>query len=272
MGLKLQFQGDGLVFILGVPRSGTTWTWGLLISHPEVEPLLIEDFPGIKSASGIESMKTDQGFVTSETTIFFSNLSDEEILEGITQKRTDNPEKIIVEKTPSNALQLERITKLFPNARYIVLERDPRAVISSMLNTKFQSGRRIAENLQDAIEVYKDFYAHYSPYLINKNFLAIQYEYLSSQTRKCLADIFRFIGVKDSSFDTMERIIETNAGRVLISQPNIFRRGLIDGYKSELSKRDIRTIEIALKPILIKNRYKSAISYVIDQLKGGNIK
>lgn len=138
------FLGEGLVFILGDPHSGTTWTWDLLISHPEIETLLIEDFPEIETASGINLMKTKHGFVTSETTIFFSNLSDEEIYQGVLKKNNEVAGKFLCEKTPSNALRLDRLTNLFPKAKYLVLEHEPRSVTSSMLNTKFRSGRKFA--------------------------------------------------------------------------------------------------------------------------------
>ena len=39
-----------LIFIIGAPRSGTTWLWGLLTSHPDVVPLVREDFnPSVSS-------------------------------------------------------------------------------------------------------------------------------------------------------------------------------------------------------------------------------
>ena len=76
------------MIVCGCPRSGTSWVWGLLISNKNFKPLLIEDFPGIKSVGDVRKMKLENGFRTTETTVFFSNLTDEQIKHDISKKIT----------------------------------------------------------------------------------------------------------------------------------------------------------------------------------------
>ena len=120
-------MSNHLVIVCGCPRSGTSWVWGLLISNKNFKPLLIEDFPGIKSVGDVRKMKLENGFRTTETTVFFSNLTDEQIKHDISKKIKDEPEVFFVEKTPPNLLKLDRIIKLFPEAKIIHIIRDPRA-------------------------------------------------------------------------------------------------------------------------------------------------
>ena len=131
-------QEPKLVFIVGCPRSGTSWTWGLLSSLNNVEPLLMSDFPTMENAH-VSTMKTKEGFTTTETTVFYSNLTDDEIRHDILIKAKKNPGKSLLEKTPANTLKLERITALFPEAYITHVIRDPRATINSILQSTFSS-------------------------------------------------------------------------------------------------------------------------------------
>ena len=76
---KIKKYEDPL-FIVGVPRSGTTWIWGLLTSHADVRSLERHDFDPSKP-SVINNKRQ-----TSETGAFI-NFSDDFIKQTIRQKQ-----------------------------------------------------------------------------------------------------------------------------------------------------------------------------------------
>lgn len=80
-----------LIFIVGVPRSGTTWLWGLLTSHPDVAPIVREDFDP-DNPSVIDGKR-----VTSETGAFI-RYDDDKIVNDINRKIESFRDKVLVEK------------------------------------------------------------------------------------------------------------------------------------------------------------------------------
>lgn len=128
------------VFILGAPRSGTTWTQLLLSQHPDVatcpETHLVDGYLAPlhervrwereRDMTGLTSvLPEDQlldllaGFAAS-------------VLETVSS-RADAGVSIFLEKTPQNALHPELLLEHFPDARFLHVIRDPRDVAASML-------------------------------------------------------------------------------------------------------------------------------------------
>lgn len=241
---------ENLVFIIGCPRSGTSWTWGLLSSFRQVEPLLIEDFPELSKRNRIKQMKTEEGFVTTETAIFHRRLlTDKEIRRGIAGKARKHPGAILLEKTPRHALKLKRITALFPEAKIIHVIRDPRAVINSVLQTEFTGGHKAAHSLEEAISLYRQYFDATEPYKNHENLVRLQYESLSREPVRELSSICEFIGL-DAGLDEIEAVVKKNTGKSQTVSSNDFRKGQVDSYKEELSRQDIARIEQELADIL----------------------
>ncbi|RQP19207.1 MAG: sulfotransferase [Parapedobacter sp.] len=237
-----------LVFIAGCPRSGTSWTWGLLSSFKQVEPLLIEDFPTLAKRHSVKQMKTGAGFVTTETGIFHWNLTDREIRQGIAEKARRYPGAVLLEKTPANALQLDRITTLFPKAKIIHVIRDPRAVVNSMLRSTFSSGLRLAHTVSEAIALYRRHAEAAEPYKSYEHLMRIHYESLWRDPFKELGRICRFIGV-DASREDLEQVVKANTAKAQTLASNDFRKGKINSYCEELDKRGLLQIEQELADV-----------------------
>ena len=249
-------MSNHLVIVCGCPRSGTSWVWGLLISNKNFKPLLIEDFPGIKSVGDVRKMKLENGFRTTETTVFFSNLTDVQIKHDISKKIKDEPEVFFVEKTPPNLLKLDRIIKLFPEAKIIHIIRDPRAVANSMLRTEFATGFKFARSLGKAINLYRDFYTAGKRYENYENLIRVGYEDLQKNPELVYSRMLEFIGSPALSKKEIKKIFSQNKNKVQSIQPGLFRKGKIDSYKKELTKDEIKKIEEKLKDVMIDYGYK----------------
>ncbi|HEX3994240.1 MAG TPA: sulfotransferase, partial [Acetobacteraceae bacterium] len=120
------------VFVVGMPRSGTTLVEQIAASHPRVfgagERM---DITGILTALSGEytagsPVEWDQAAVRRETTAHLLRLRDL----GDTATR-------VIDKLPDNIFSLGQIAVLFPGARVIVCRRDPRDVCLSCFFQSF---------------------------------------------------------------------------------------------------------------------------------------
>lgn len=234
-----------LVFIIGAPRTGTTWLWGLLTSHPDVIPLVREDFnPSMPSV-------IDGKIITSETGAFI-NHDDHCIHKVVQTKMRNNPGKMLVEKTPLHILHMGRILKLFPGAKILFIARDPRFVISSMLHSKFFN---FAESLEDAIVKHKSYIDAAEPFLDNPKLYFLKYENLLAGTEKRLGKIFNFIGLSKKN---VKDIIKENHKKCKVQIKGVLNKeniGKIDSYKKDLTKDQIKKIENELAEIMARFNY-----------------
>ena len=131
---------DRPVFIVSPPRSGSTMLFETLARAPGVFTIgdeshqLIEGVPQLSPESrGFESnrlLATDATPAMAETLRrrFYEALRDRE-----SQRPPPGQPVRMLEKTPKNSLRVPFLARVFPEARFIYLYRDPRQVLSSMI-------------------------------------------------------------------------------------------------------------------------------------------
>ena len=138
---------DRPVFIVCPPRSGSTLLFETMAQSPGVYTIgdeshqLIEGVPTLAPAArGFESNRLAAVDATPEVVgelrrSFFAALHDRD------QRRpgAERPVRML-EKTPKNALRVPFLARVFPEARFIYLHRDPRPVLASMMEA-WDSGR-----------------------------------------------------------------------------------------------------------------------------------
>lgn len=135
------------IFVLGMPRSGTTLVEQILSSHSEVKGL--GELPFI-------------GYITSENLEEISNL---ELLDesDLKQLRTyyleevaklDNQSTYFVDKMPGNFMYIGLIKILFPEAKIVHCIRNPLDNCLSLYETLFTNGHNYSYNLQELGEYY----------------------------------------------------------------------------------------------------------------------
>jgi tetratricopeptide (TPR) repeat protein len=121
------------IFLLGYPRSGTTLVEQALASLPDV--VTLEEAPTLDNA---------QAFFTGEGVAQLPMLSDAEIDDlraaywrRVADHRVDVAGRTFVDMDPSKSMALPVIARLFPDAKVIVMRRDPRDVIWSCFRRAF---------------------------------------------------------------------------------------------------------------------------------------
>ncbi len=138
---------DRPVFIVGSPRSGSTLLFETLAQAPGVFTIgdesheVIEGIPALGAeAHGYESNRLLPGEATPEITRqlrerFLAALRDRD-----GQAPAAGGRVRLLEKTPKNSLRVPFLARVFPEARFIYLHRDPRQVLASMMEA-WTSGR-----------------------------------------------------------------------------------------------------------------------------------
>src|SRR5690606_11007778 len=119
---------------------------------------------------------------------------------------------------------------------------DPRAVANSMLQSTFSSGLRLANTVEDAIALYRQYVEATDPYKHYENLMRIRYESLYHDPVTALHTICDFIGI-DTRGEEVERIVQANTTKPQTLASNDFRKGKIDSYKEELEQEDLARIE-----------------------------
>ncbi|MBA3895808.1 MAG: sulfotransferase [Sphingomonadaceae bacterium] len=128
-------EASGHVFLLGYPRSGTTLVENILASAPEVEALeerptlraanlaFLSDADGFTRLAGLDPAAADPFRTT--------------YWERVKASGCDVRGKVFVDMDPLKSTKLPVIAKLFPDARILLMRRDPRDVVWSCFHTNF---------------------------------------------------------------------------------------------------------------------------------------
>lgn len=205
---------NDLVFIVGVPRSGTTWVLCVLENHPDclaVTPDMLD--------IAVEHP-------TKETGLFVRGFSDVEIVNKISLLPQD---KLLVEKTPSHLLELGRMRRLFPRSRIILIRRNPLDVIYSMLQDN-SFWKESPGTLVQAVALYSKFADAESAF--GDYDYVLRYEELVDNTVDEVQRLFEFLGLRA---DCAPEIVEATkcGGSLPPALKGVFRKGIVgEGLKN----------------------------------------
>ena len=215
------------VFIVGVPRSGTTLMRDLLSRHPQVAmpqdefqliPFLIKLF-GLKAA--LDDTDVDRYLAILKRSAFYHHRKVDTPLRNWRPTSSTLPEIItetlrhfapevihsdlryIGDKTPNNLLHLNAISEAFPGCKFVHVVRDPRDVALSARKAWKKSLTRVAYQWQCGVLAASDF-AREHPETI----LTVRYEDLLADSRNVLSSVCEFL---DLSFN--ESLLELTGSR-----------------------------------------------------------
>lgn len=182
-----------LVFIVGCPRSGTTWLQKLLGSHPAIRTGPESDIFSKYTGQAIRAFRADRhrprfkGLQCYLSEAEFLVLQRSFVLQAL--KKVLNPlgpGEIFLEKTPEHALYIADINACFPQARFIHLLRDPRDVAASLLEAGRSWGSRWAPSTARAAgRMWMDYVFNARSAAANlpsSQFLELRYERLRNDT------------------------------------------------------------------------------------------
>ncbi len=173
------------IFVVGMPRSGTSLTEQIIASHPAAKGAGEPEF--WLDAARAQQSDIRLGILGEPARKKLA----EEYLRVLERSCPDAPR--IVDKTPTNSDYLGFMHSVLPNARIIHMRRDPIDTCLSCYFQHFSTGMRFAMDLSDLAEYYRihqRLMQHWSAALPPGTILAVPYEELVADqegwTRKIL--------------------------------------------------------------------------------------
>ena len=210
---------DNLVFIVGMPRSGTSLTEQILASHPDVEAGGERDTIARVSAELLGIPDTSQTYVLADPT----RLQDQATIDKAARSLINAiPPKarratVFTDKMPGNWRHLALIQALAPNAKVIWCRRDP---IDTCLSCYFQNfyGPHLWRNtLEHAALVHKDHDRNMRHWLevIDLPILEVVYEETVADQEAQTRRLLDFLGLPwddaTLSFHETDRVVRTSS-------------------------------------------------------------
>jgi len=202
------------IFVVGMPRSGTTLTEQILASHPDVYGAgELADIPDLAAALGEQG--TGPGKIDYLARLSRQKLTAaaQQYLETLNRK---SPGALrVVDKMPTNFGYLGLISLLFPNAHVIHLKRDPRDTCLSMYFQRFGASMTFTTDLKE-LAAYYSAYARIMDYwesVLDIEILDIQYEELVDDQERVIRRMIEHCGLdlddRCLNFHTTSRDVHT---------------------------------------------------------------
>ena len=275
------------MFVVGAPRSGTTWLQLLLAQHPGIatsqETHLFERYLAhfdtvwrrevtldVEREIGLRPLLTDAEF----------HALCREFAAGVLEHVGGPPPppgeeagfagRVVVEKTPGHVLSAGFIHALFPEAHFVHVIRDPRAVVSSLLRAGRGWGKRWApRGPATANRVWREHVeAGLAIPTLTDRYYEIRYEELHEEGPRILRELLAAFGL-EAEEDWSERAFKAcsidrlKRGGGLAHIPwaarepeGFFGKGERDGWRDDLSGAQLRTVEYMAGELMARIGYQ----------------
>ncbi|MDG1203706.1 MAG: sulfotransferase, partial [SAR86 cluster bacterium] len=220
------------IFVLGLPRAGSTLTEQILASHSLVEGthelpniLAIAHKLNLRKAQDEDSRYPDILLSLSEPQL---KIIGENYIKDSQVFRTDKP--YFIDKMPNNFRHIGLINLILPNAKIIDIRRDSMAGCFSCYKQLFAEGQEFTYGLDDLASYYNDYVElmdHWKKVLPNK-ILSVQYEDLVGDLENSVKRILDYCELPFEQdcveFYKSKRAVKTPSAEQ-VRQP-IFKEGL----------------------------------------------
>ena len=220
------------IFIVGLPRSGSTLIEQILASHSQVEGTMeladIQRLVQRLQGRDHDELAPRYPGVLSQLTAAQISSFGEQYLADTQIYRTDRP--FFIDKMPNNFRHLGLIHLMLPNARIIDARREPMACCFSNFKQLFASGQEFTYSLEDIGRYYRSYIelmAHWDAVLPGK-ILRVQYEDVVQDLEGNVRRMLEFCGLAFEpqclDFHKTERSVRT-ASSEQVRRP-IFKEAL----------------------------------------------
>jgi predicted Zn-dependent protease len=221
------------IFIVGLPRAGSTLVDQILSSHSQVEGTMelydmIDLAWGLNGAAAPGAAGQYPANVTLLTAQQLREVGDLYLQRTRVQRKTDAP--YFIDKMPNNCMHVGLIALALPNAKIIDIRRHPLGCCFSVFKQHFARGQHFSYDLADAGHYYRDYvelmehFARVIPGRIHR----VHYESLVENTEAEVRALLDYCGLPFEAgclrFYENDRAVRT-ASSEQVRQP-IFRDGL----------------------------------------------
>lgn len=231
------------IFILGLPRTGSTLLEQLLSQHALISSIGEQTILSQQSAAYLMKVTNNQ------YPDLLTQLTQEQVIKAasiyrnaLLRRQRNTP--FVIDKLPANFQSIDLIFTLFPHAKVIDIHRHFPAVALSVFRNHFAENEPYFCNLQE-LSQYQRFYLdsmmHFKQRYPDK-ILDVHYEKLVSHPSAVLADVFQFCGVQtgvsEQDIADICKFSHTQSNRVFTLSASQVKQGIsgenIDKYASYL--------------------------------------
>ena len=270
--------GKKLVFLVGSPRSGTTWLQLLLSRSPAIATVPETQLFSRYMRSMVEQWNDDR--MTGQLTGLTNLLSDEEfrgllrstsvfVFAKIAQSKPSAT--VVLEKTPGHVHCSREILELWPDAHFIHIIRDPRSVAASLrVASKTWASRWASSKVSRSCEGWiADVGNGRQIRSATQNYHEVFYHELISDGPNIVMRLLNTLGVPSSFGDCQRYVDECNiqnlkAGKLdngpwdVAMTKVFFGSGTTDSWRAELSAWEIALVEHLAGPLMSELGFKPA--------------
>lgn len=274
------------VFLLGAPRSGTTWTQLLLSQHPAVATVNETHL----FSSYLRSMfKAWESFQLNVREVGLHPFIEEAAFHAMVRTMTDQVyDKVLaqrpgatvaLDKTPAHVRWWRNILRIYPECSFVHLVRDPRAVVASLRRAGQGWGKSWADSgiVANARLWAADVASGLEIAGATSNYRQIRYEDLHRDVPAGLRDLLAGMGIECSAGECEAFARNCEAGALkdrghpawdTRKEPDgFFGPGETQAWRSELTRGQVRVIEAITGPVARKLGYDIA-----ERRRGGGLR
>lgn len=181
-------SGEGLIFIVGMPRSGTTLIESIVASAPDTISggELISFYELIKG-----SFEDDEDAISCKDpgSVYENRI-----------KFIRQGNKFFIDKLPGNYQSIGYINHIFPEAKIIYVRRDPWDNAISLFKQFYVTNIPYASTFFNIAVIYANHeeFIRYWQETLKINFLTVEYEDLVKNTDRVAENIFRYCNIQHS--------------------------------------------------------------------------
>ncbi|MGH7560843.1 MAG: sulfotransferase family protein [Gemmatimonadales bacterium] len=261
------------LFIVGCPRSGTTWTMMLVARHPDAVTCMqvsvmhslhelyrawgrggrrddtrylnsVVLFDGPSGGNGAAA-RFEPLFANEEELLHFCRDTADRAFSGALARRPEA--ELLVVKTPEDLRIAEFVHRVYPDAYFLHVIRDPRAVFASQRKGADDFGGRWPRGPAQGARYWAwDVKRGRKIAALTERYAEVRYEALTANPAAELGRIIRWLGLpadpawcEEAARASSFRSLKETKG----TPRKFFRSGEAEGWRRELSASDLRIIE-----------------------------
>ena len=202
----MKWTDKNIIFLISLPRAGSTLLQRVLTAHPSIcsaseSWLLLPQFYSLergKAYAEYSHMAASAAIadfcdlLPEKKLTYYSAIKDFTV--PLFQMVSTEPAIYFLEKTPRNALILDKLIETFPQSKFIFLWRNPLASAASMIETFSQGKWNLHRHYIDLYDGLNNMVNTFDTK--NNNIHSLRYEDLIAEPEHSIKQLFKFLDVE----------------------------------------------------------------------------